>query len=169
MCCDGTMHDFARLQPEDVEPARAVGFPTFDTPDGLPAMALPCHCLDGAKCTRYDQWRPSICSAYFCKLQKRLTAGECTVPEALQIIESALIAKTELLKTAPAGTTLNDARKRFGELSTMKQALAPADAKLVVRVFALERMLDLHFRKPNHGVLPTFPVPAKVSQNDTGD
>ncbi len=148
------MHEFARLVLEDVEPAQAAGFPTFSTPHG-PAMSLPCHCLDGTACRRYDQWRPSICSSYFCKLQKRLRAGETTLDEALHIVSSALKARSQVEGLIPPGKTLRDARIRFDALASSRHALAPEDAKLVVRVFALERWLDLHFRKPNAVSLPT--------------
>lgn len=172
MCCDGTLHGLARLLAEDVDAARAVGFPTFTTPDGRPAMPLPCHCLSGTACTRYDDWRPSICASYLCNLQTRLSIGEYTETEALDIIASALKARAQVEELMPQGTTLRDARIRFEELAASKQALAPADARLVVRMFALERWLDRHFRKPNAATLPTGCTanpPAKPDTSATAD
>lgn len=118
-------------------------------------MPLPCHCLNGTACSRYDDWRPSICSSYLCKLQTRLSAGECTEGDALDIIASALKARGEVEQLMPPGSTLKDARVRFEELAAGKQPLAPADAHMIVRVFALERWLDRHFRKPDAATLPT--------------
>ncbi|MBB3860521.1 hypothetical protein GGQ88_001787 [Novosphingobium hassiacum] len=157
MCCDGTLHDYARLRACDIEPATAVGLPTFNTADGLPAMPLPCQYLDGAACRRYDDWRPSICGEYQCQLQLRAAAGECTEAQAMDLIASALAARDRVIEVVAPGTTLTDARKRFGELAASKQALSPADARLVARVFALERVLDPHFRKPGARGLATSP------------
>lgn len=158
MCCDGTVHAFARIQVADIEPAQDAGFAPYATPDGLPAFPLPCHYLDGAACRRYVDWRPSICGDYFCKLQKRLATDECTETEALQLIANTLSAREQVQAVLPSATTLNDARERYGELASSKQALAPADARLVVRLFMLERLLDLHFRQESLVPLPTFPA-----------
>ena len=158
MCCDGTVHAFARIQAADVEPAQAAGFAPYDTPDGLPAFPRPCRYLDGAACRRYMDWRPSICGDYFCKLQKRVATDECAEDEAFQLIANALSARKQVQAVLPSCTTLEHARKRYSELASSRQALAPEDARLVTRLFMLERLLDLHFRQASLVPLPTFPA-----------
>ncbi len=156
MCCDGAVHAFARIKAADVEPAQAAGFAPYDTPDGLPAIPLPCHYLEGTACRRYDDWRPSICGDYFCKVQRRVAAGECSEDEAFQRIEGVLNARAQVQSVLPPGTSLWEARKRYGELASTRQALTPDDARLVARLFTLERLLDLHFRQSDLVQLPTF-------------
>lgn len=154
MCCDGTVHNFAFLQEEDVVPATACGFQTYRRNDGTPAMTLPCHYLEGASCQRYGEWRPSICGDYICRLQKRTAAGELSEEQALGTIASALASRKQVEETLKPGETLADARARFNALAATGEALAPADAKLVVRLFALDRLLDQNFRKAGKAWLP---------------
>jgi hypothetical protein len=154
MCCDGTVHDFAFLQEEDMAPASACGFKTYRREDGTPAMSLPCHYLDGTACQRYGEWRPSICGDYLCRLQKRTAAGECDEQEALGIIATAKTSLAQVEELLKPDETLAQARARFISLASTSEALAPEDAKLVVRLFVLERLLDQHFRKYGKGRLP---------------
>lgn len=154
MCCDGTVHDFAFLQEDDVAPASACGFQTYYRSDGTPAMALPCHYLEGNACQRYDEWRPSICGDYMCRLQKRTAAGECDESEALGIIANAKASRKQVEELLRPGESLAQARDRFDSLAAAKEALTPDDAKLVVRIFVLDRLLDQFFRKAGKGRLP---------------
>lgn len=154
MCCDGTVHDFAFLQEEDLAPAKACGFQTYRRGDGAPAMELPCHYLEGATCRRYGEWRPSICGDYMCRLQKRTAAGECDTQEALGIIATAKASRTQVEELLKPGETLAQARDRFDSLAATNEALAPDDARLVVRIFVLDRLLDQNFRKAGKGRLP---------------
>ncbi len=154
MCCDGTVHNFAFLQEEDMLPASACGFHTYRRDDGTPAMALPCHYLEGTACQRYGEWRPSICGDYLCRLQKRTAAREVTEHEALGTIAAALASRKQVEDAMKPGETLAQARARFNALAATGEALAPEDAKLVVRLFALDRLLDQNFRKAGKGRLP---------------
>jgi len=154
MCCDGTVHDFAFLQEEDMAPAGACGFQTYRRADGTPAMQLPCHYLDGAACRRYDQWRPSICGDYMCRLQKRTAAGEVTEAQALETIGITLASRAQVEALLRPGETLAQARARFDAIAESGDTLSPDDAKLVVRLFVLDRLIDQHFRKPGKGRLP---------------
>lgn len=154
MCCDGTVHDFAFLQEEDVAPASDCGFKTYRREDGTPAMSLPCHYLDGTACQRYGEWRPSICGDYLCRLQKRTAAGECDEQEALDIIAKAKASLAQVEELLKPGETLAQARARFISLAKTREPLEPNEAKLVVRLFVLERLLDQQFRKLGKGTLP---------------
>lgn len=154
MCCDGTVHDFAFLKEEDITPADACGFQTYRRGDGTPAMPLPCHYLDGATCRRYEQWRPSICGDYLCRLQKRLAAGEVSEAQALETIGITLASRTQVEELLRPGESLRQARARFDAIADSGETLSPDDARLVVRLFVLDRLLDQNFRKSGKGRLP---------------
>ena len=148
MCCNGTVYDDARLDAEEIDAAAVAGFSTCRPASAGATFALPCHYLDGKACTIYDKWRPDVCSSYFCSLQERAAAGECTEAEALEIIATTLGLREQVTSVMLAGETFRQARARFDALATAGAALSPDDAALAVRMLVLERMLDQHFRKP---------------------
>jgi uncharacterized protein len=154
MCCDGTIYDVAIMREGDRESAEACGFRTTTAADGREAFQLPCHYLSGTACTRYSHWRPSTCGKFMCSTQVRANSGEVSEEEALALIATARKARDAVLALLPAGETLTDARTRFQALAASDKSLHPQDARLVVQMFALERMLDQHFRKPGKGRLP---------------
>ncbi len=154
MCCDGTIFDEAIMREDDVQRATACGFTETVASDGRPAFKLPCHHLEGTACTRYDQWRPSTCGKFQCTTQAQAIGGEIDENEALLRISNALLARDGVLALLPPGESLTAARARFQALASAVSALEPSDARLVVQVFVLERLLDQHFRKPGKGRLP---------------
>lgn len=154
MCCDGTIFDVAIMREGDAAPALACGFQLTVADDGREAFRLPCHYLEGTACTRYDQWRPSTCGKFQCQTQVRALAGEISETDALARISSALRARGDVLSLLPEGQTLAQARTRVETIATASGTLDPVDARLVVKLFALERLLDQHFRKPGKGRLP---------------
>lgn len=87
LCCDGTIFDHARLVPAD-DPARLEegGFIVSPTKTGT-GFALPCHHQQERICTRYQQWRPTICHTFRCRLLRRFDAGEISLEDAQSIIE----------------------------------------------------------------------------------
>lgn len=80
--------------------------------------------------------------------------GDITESDALERIANALKAREQLLALLDEGETISDARARFTHMARYRGTLAPADARFVVLMFAFERMLDAHFRKPRKGRLP---------------
>lgn len=148
MCCNGTVYDDARLDADEVDAAASAGFSTCQPASAGATFALPCHYLDGKACTIYDKWRPDVCSSYFCSLQERAAAGECTEAEALELIASTLGLRERVVSVMRPGETFREARARFDSLATAGAALSSEDAALAVRMLVLERMLDQHFRKP---------------------
>lgn len=148
MCCTGTVYDDAQLDTNEVTAAASAGFTTCSPATGGEGFALPCHYLDGKACTIYDKWRPKVCSSYFCRLQDRAAAGECTEAEALELISATLALRQRVESVMHPGETFRQARARFDALARAGNALSADDAALAVRMFVLERMLDQHFRKP---------------------
>ena len=85
LCCDGTLFQIVRMQPED-------------SPDQLAALGLrirhrgtdcwmeqPCAALKRLCCTVYDQ-RPVRCRKFHCQQLARLAAGEIDEGDALVLI-----------------------------------------------------------------------------------
>ncbi|ABD26748.1 hypothetical protein Saro_2311 [Novosphingobium aromaticivorans DSM 12444] len=154
LCCDGTVYEQAAVRPEDIAPANACGFRLFKTEQDRQVFLFPCHYLEDSACTRYDQWRPSVCGSFFCLMQKRVAEGECSEAEGFSLIERAKSLRSAVLALLKPGQHFLWARSRFDALAGAKADLAPADAQLVVRMFVLERFLDQHFRKPGKKRLP---------------
>lgn len=65
-CCDGTLSGGARLQPDELEPARRKGLNVVKDK----GFTLPCTRLENKCCTIYEE-RPSVCQAFMCKLLVR--------------------------------------------------------------------------------------------------
>jgi uncharacterized protein len=147
MCCDGTVYNVARLEQAEVARAAAEGFRTCNSEFGHDAFNLPCHYLSGTACTIYQAWRPGVCSSYFCAVQDKARDGEMTEAQALEIIARTLDCRDQVLAAKRPDETLAQARVRFAAITAAKDAIAPQDAKFVVQMFVLEKMLDQHFRK----------------------
>lgn len=146
LCCDSTVYPHAVAREDELAQAMALGFTTIRTENGYSAFELPCHYLEGRACTRYRDWRPSVCGDYFCRVQARAGSGEITEDEAL-----ALIAKAQDLRDAMAAQLPNDiprshARQYLETISAKRGQLDPAEATFAVRLFVLERFLDAEFR-----------------------
>ncbi len=85
LCCQGLLHDWATLEPREVEAAERLGLKSFVHQDG-PAFRLPCPRHQDGCCTVYEE-RPGACRGYQCKLLRRYLAGEVTAEDSLGRIE----------------------------------------------------------------------------------
>lgn len=152
LCCAGALHDWARLEREEVEWAKAIGLPVdaqrlrFD---------LPCPKLVDRKCGIYDH-RPAVCPGYRCQLLRDCDAGLVDLPAGLALVAQA----RELFSAAVAATTdgnLGEARRRardlpMAEITAMTGAARAAALAERLRILALEVFLDRHFRRPKEGM-----------------
>ncbi|MFN3457424.1 MAG: hypothetical protein ACK4Z8_07600 [Novosphingobium sp.] len=155
LCCDGTLHGYAVIKDAEVEETAALGLDTFTTAAGQSAFAFPCHYLEGKACTRYDSWRPSICGDYFCRVQARVASEELTEQQAFALVHQARGLRDEVASLLPPGMPMVEAREHFRKLAADRHNLGPQDAKLVVRMFVMERLLDSEFRGKGAGHLPS--------------
>lgn len=85
LCCQGLLHDWAKLEPGEIEAAERLGLKSFVHQDG-PAFRLPCPCHRDDRCTIYEE-RPGSCRGYQCKLLRRYLAGEASAEDSLSRIE----------------------------------------------------------------------------------
>ena len=86
LCCTGALHNFAVLDPDEVDYARSIGM-TLRT-DGRPGFALPCPQLSGTCCSIYAD-RPKVCSRFRCALLKRVEDGSVDAQAATAIVAEA--------------------------------------------------------------------------------
>ena len=59
LCCNGSLHDAAALDEDEVDAARAVGLDVLRNLDKT-GFAFPCPKLDDTRCTIFGQ-RPRVC------------------------------------------------------------------------------------------------------------
>lgn len=155
ICCDGTLYPFALIGESEVEETAGIGLKTMRTTDGIPAFLLACRYLDGAACTRYQEWRPSVCGDFFCHVQKRARKEQITEDDAFTIIAQARKLIDDVKSLLPAGLPIAKARDEFKRLAAKQPDLTPEEARFVVKMFVLERFLDAEFRGPKRRHLPT--------------
>lgn len=148
LCCDGTLFDIATFQPAEVDRLLALGFTIREDGSGV-AFALPCHLLDGACCTIYDE-RPSKCRTFRCGLLKRLDRDEVTVAEAQDVVAKAKSLRDGAAITDADAASVQTRLARRRAVANWRDIVDPARrmkaAALYLQLVAFDRYLDLHFR-----------------------
>lgn len=158
MCCDGTLYDHAKVHEGEIAQTEQAGFKVRQVDRQRAIFLFPCHNLDDKSCTAYDSWRPKVCSSFFCELQKQTAAGKYTEAEAMGIIADAQSCRAQIMESLPEGSPFSAARQKMNAISNSNAVMAPEEARLVVRMFVLDRLLDKHFRKPEKSRLPAVDV-----------
>lgn len=85
LCCDGTLFQIVRMQPEDSPDALAALGLRMRHRGGDFWMEQPCAALKRLCCTVYDQ-RPVRCRKFHCQQLARLANGELSEADALVLI-----------------------------------------------------------------------------------
>lgn len=155
LCCDGTLYEDAKIREDEVADVERIGLKTGRNAEGHATFLFACSYLDGACCSRYDQWRPSVCGKYFCRVQEKARRNELAEDQAFERIAKARRLAADVKAALPAGMPIVEARHLFARLAARQPDLSPEEAQFVVKMFVLERFLDAEFRKPNKGHLPT--------------
>ena len=81
LCCNGTFYGSVVVAAGERARLERVGLRVIASGDKQ-SMPQPCTALRGSLCSAYAD-RPAACASYECSLRKRVTAGECTLDEAL--------------------------------------------------------------------------------------
>ena len=150
LCCDGTIFERARLVPEDdLARLEAGGFIVLPTKTGT-GFALPCHHQQDRICTLYQQWRPTVCHTFRCRLLRRFDTGELNLEEAQTIIERTTGLADQVWAQMQQRTGIGDGplKKRFRawELSQGEPAWRRRHAAFLLDYASLQRRLDRDFR-----------------------
>ncbi|MFL6830545.1 MAG: YkgJ family cysteine cluster protein [Sphingomicrobium sp.] len=147
LCCTGALHDTAKLDPDEVPAAQAMGLPV--APTGKPCFSLPCPKLQGTLCGIYGE-RPRVCGRYRCGLLQRLEAGETAFIDAQSKVAAAYGLIGRLREFMAPGMSLPEARAM-----ALKDAegLRPSDMPLRLAATAMVLYIDRNFRNEREGRL----------------
>lgn len=165
LCCNGALHNFAKLEPEEVEYASGLGLTLRAS--GRPGFALPCPMLEGTLCSIYGD-RPKVCSRYKCQLLQDLEAGAVTLDAAIGKVGTAkeLVRQAETLM--PEGITLPGARALSQQAPDAATDLSGRAGGMALRlaITALSLYIDKHFKNSREGKLLSL-EPVGEGQPDT--
>jgi hypothetical protein len=141
LCCNGALYPVAALEPEEVEPAAAIGLSILER-HGRPCFALPCPKLEDTVCTIFGK-RPAVCGRYRCALLNKVIAGGIPRDDAEQRITIGRQLLGDVLSLLP-----NYLRLPEPKLASVERLAADQGKELRLRATALELFLDKHFRTP---------------------
>ena len=152
LCCTGALHDFAVLDPDEIDYARSIGM-TLRT-EGRPGFALPCPKLSGSCCSIYVD-RPKVCSRFQCALLEQFEAGSIEVQAATAIVAEARQLFDGVFSRLPDGTTIPEARamNKTPPTANADSVDRSSEMRLRLAITALSLFLDQHFRKSSEGTL----------------
>ena len=155
LCCTGALHNFAVLDPEEIDYARSIGL-TLRT-KGKPGFALPCPKLSGSCCSIYGE-RPKVCRRYKCALLNGLEAGLIGFDAAATTVAGARQLFDQVHSLLPEGMTIPMARAMCEAPPTTKVDAGDRSSEMPLRlaITALSLFLDRHFRKHSEGMLLTL-------------
>lgn len=166
LCCDGTIFERARVFPEDDLTQLEINGFILLTAAERRGFALPCHHQQGRVCAVYQQWRPTVCHTFRCRLLRRFEAGELTWEEAHARIERTVALADQIRAQLPS--------QRDHKRTSLKQRMADWQqaqtaagvdvqrtfARLLLDFASLQHILDQHFRlKPKQASADTLSAP----------
>ncbi len=170
LCCNGVIHTTAKLDPDEVQSAAALGLPV--QPGEKPSFKLPCPHLENACCTIYGS-RPRVCARYKCQLLQDLESGAVPLDEAEAKVRLAreLLAKVE--SAMPQDMTIHDTKAialasvpatGAGAAESVRQSM-----RLKLHATALYLFMDRHFRNSKDGQLFELnAIPDQRSETEMG-
>ena len=139
LCCQGLLHEWAKLEPAETADAERLGLPTFAHPQG-PGFTLPCPRHREGRCTVYDE-RPSPCRGFRCKLLRRYLAGEVTWEEGLRRVEQV----KQLVAAVRRRTSAGEDVSVWQQLRAFEAAGPALEPELRLDVAALVVQCQRHF------------------------
>jgi uncharacterized protein len=142
LCCNGALHNFAKLDADEVDYASRIGLTV--RPVGPPGFALPCPMLKDSMCTIYGN-RPKACVRYKCQLLQDLEAGSVTLEAAIGTVGTAKELVRQAEDLLPGEMTLPGARMLI-PTSEPELPRSTADMPLRLAITALSLYLDKHFK-----------------------
>jgi len=149
LCCDGTLHATATVQPPDEARVTAAGLEIGEE-RGRRFFRQPCPHFSHGSCSIYSA-RPGVCRTYRCALLENLEAGKIGESDAREKIATAkgLVAAVRKIDadavTPPQRTAL--AARLNAELRELDGAERERAAKALLQIAMLEYLLNQHFLK----------------------
>jgi uncharacterized protein len=142
LCCDGTLFDRAKAEPDERERLTDSGLTVFADSQG-DKFRLPCPHLSGCACTIYAR-RFTICRSFQCKLLQGVNESVIGIEPALETVARA---KQLVQQVAAADPGLTQLSRRREEIRQGPPAGDAGRGKTFLEMLALDRFLDRHFRK----------------------
>ena len=153
LCCNGSIYDQAKLEPDEVAAINRFGA-DISAVGSNPFLNLPCTLLSGTRCTIYES-RPGVCRRFRCGVLQSLEVGEIDESDAQRRVATARALADAVRPFLAPGETMTAARQAWLAWSRDQSGtLAPHLGRLEAQRFhlamlALNRFLDMHFRKPH--------------------
>ena len=151
ICCNGVLHGFVKLAPDEVDRTRHLGLAPKRI-KGKWAFTQPCPCLANTGCTIYAE-RPSMCRRYRCKLLKEFLDGKVDRDDASNTLKKVWHAVRDLEEHLGR----HDPKKSLwhcveelalkGSLSMDSKEFRHAHAPLLLDLIALRVLCDRYFGK----------------------
>ena len=155
LCCTGAIHDAGALDADEIAPAAEHGLALL-TGSTRPGWAFPCAALEGRLCGIFGR-RPRCCSRYRCQVLVEYLDGALTFDEAAARTRHATQLFSDLLAVRPDYLSVHDTK-----VMARNGLWTPALREVAEKSVALQRYVDLYFRKPNEEKL----LPAADPAND---
>ena len=151
MCCDGTLHTRAKIQPhDDTTLMDAGGLQRFAEASGQEYFRQPCAYLRDNLCSIYET-RFSICRTYRCALLQSFHDGQITVEIARAKIAIAKALRAKIIAASPKDSTYasryRSRMKIEAALPKLKGQKRLGALEDLLRFVALDTYLDAWFRK----------------------
>lgn len=151
-CCDGMLHTYTSIHPNEVALVRSLGLAVAPRRGAL-GFKQPCRLYKKHRCSKYP-FRPSACKDYQCALLRNYLAGELRAETGAKIIQRARELTTALMDQLPPGYSLNQLRIAWdhewdsGQGMFGSDELRQANASVLLTLAKLHRYLKRHFIKP---------------------
>ncbi len=154
LCCDGTLFEYAHLQPDEIDAAMASGLEVGEFA-GEPGFAQPCRHLCGTRCNIYVD-RPKACRKYRCAMLKRMETGEIAAEQAAKHVAAVRSVVTSLNAEMLPGVTIRQCREQLEKAVLANEEVA-ATTRMKLYFGVLELLLDKHFRSPRQRFFTGMP------------
>lgn len=156
LCCDGTLHATAKVQPGD-ETIVAAAPLVIEEEGGRRFFRQPCPHFSCGSCTVYGQ-RPPVCRTYQCALLLKVESGEVSKPDARETIASAKKLVAAVRAIDPSAITPAQRSALSERLKSKLQAAEGPDrtatAKALLDIAVLEHFLARWFLKDKNKPSP---------------
>ena len=159
LCCTGHLFVNAEFKPVEVKTTKALGLKVLETDPEKPVFRLPCPLWDG-KCTIYTHpYKPSICSAFKCKLLKEIEEEQVQLNEALTFVQAAKQLIQNLEEKLPGDQEINFRQRLFDHMNQLENSASHTQA---VNAFRLEAGTLLVLFTKRFGVTGLFNTPEQA-------
>jgi hypothetical protein len=151
LCCDGTLHPKADLEPGE---ARLLGSAGLEVIDGGRAFHMPCPHSKKGCCSVFSNRPAAVCSNYECKLLRSTKNGDLTVAAAREKVLTAMALRAKVAEHNPDAVL---AEHRGALWKRSQQALPSLDpvsrhamSQAILDIAVFEEFLDRWFgnKKP---------------------